>query len=73
MNHVSLIMATARTRRRFLAAVLSWLCLLGSCSESYDPMGPEGGYYRREYSLVQPYQGEEAEGGWVETLVPATW
>ncbi len=40
------------------ATVFSWLCVVGGRGERADPMGEEGGYYRREHSLVAPYTGE---------------
>ena len=39
-------------------ALLALLCSWGAYSQDFDPMAPEGGYYRREHSLVQPFQGK---------------
>ena len=41
------------------AAVLLLLYPLATPMEELEVMAEEGGYYKREHSLVAPYQGEE--------------
>lgn len=49
----------AKSKPRLLVGVLlASLCSLALSVLEQDPMNPEGGYLRREYSLVQPYTGQ---------------
>ena len=40
------------------AAFLSFHCPLATSMEEMEMMGEESGYYKREHSLVAPYQGQ---------------
>ena len=63
---------------RLCALVVCALLALGSCrQEQVDVQPEESGYYRREHSLVQPYQGRQRlsvlvhifRGGTIQSMV----